>query len=307
MLALLDRIFDCGTNPTSNATMDTPTELEDATMAAADKEEEAPMEEDLPELEDPRSSEEPAVDAASTSSTDELPEDEGVSPEKAELLLIKATGLKEEGNNEFKNGDLDKASRTYRRAVNSVKKLNKNTTGDDQVKALLVTLYTNLSTVSFKTRKYRVSSEVAGQAIAIDGSAVKALYRRAVAYRALGDLDKARIDLRAAIAVDPDNKACKKELIGVKKDLEAAKQTQKKALAKAFGNTGGGFLYNDKEEAEKRKAKEEKERKQREEEELKRLKKLWEDETVSRMAKGEDAISFDDWNKERKEKEEAER
>lgn len=298
----------------SNTTMDTPSELEDATMAVADKkDEDSPMEEDVaPELEEPDTPpamvEEPEDDAASKSSTDETLEDEGVSPEKAELILIKATGLKEEGNSEFKNGDLDKASRSYRRAVNSLKKLNKNNTGDNQVKALLVTLYTNLSTVSFKSKKYRVSSEVAGQAIAIDGSAVKALYRRAVAHRAMGDLEKSRTDLRAAISFDPDNKACKKELIGVKKDLGVAKQTQQKALAKAFGTTGGGgFLYNDKEEAEKRKQKEERERKQREEEELKTLKKLWEDETVSRMAKGEDAISFEDWSKERKEKEKAER
>ena len=239
------------------------------------------------------------------STTDET----GISPEKAELILIKATGLKEAGNQEFRDGELDKAARSYRRGVASLKKLNRHNTGDVQVQALLVTLHTNLSTVLFKSQKYRVSAEVAGQALAVDADNVKARFRRAVARRQLGDLEAARTDLRAALAVDPGSAACKKELVAIKKELEAAKENQKKALSKAFGGSknggGGGFLYDDKEDAAKRRQEEERRKKKQEEELLKQRKQQWEDDCVKLMADNQPAISFEDWEKQRIAREEA--
>lgn len=236
----------------------------------------------------------------------DMEQDTGISPEKADLLLIKATGLKEEGNKEFKEGDLDKAARAYRRGVNALKKLNRNNCGEEQVKALLVTLHTNLSTVSFKNSKFRVSAEVATQALNIDETNVKALYRRAVANRKLGNLEDSRADLRAAIAVDANSTVCKKELIAVKKELESAKENQKKALAKAFSGDKGGssFLYDDKEDAANRKEEEEKRKKLEEKELVKKRKAQWEDDCVKLMASNEPAISFEDWDKQRVEREE---
>ena len=260
------------------------------------------------------------MDTSSTSSNEPTDTTDlaGISPEKAEIMLIKATNLKEQGNQEFKEGELDKAARSYRRGVASLKKLNNNNTGDEQVKALLVTLYTNLSTVLFKSQKYRVSAEVSGKAIGVlknnednnnNSNApahVKALYRRAVANRKLGNLDEARQDLRAAVAMDASNIACKKELASIKKELEAAKENQKKALSKAFQSRSGSSLYDDKQELQQRREEEAKRKKQAEEDLLKKRKQQWEDECVSRMAKGEDAISFEDWDKQRLEKEEEE-
>lgn len=258
------------------------------------------------------------MDTSSTSSKDpsSAKDDMGISPEKAEIMLIKATSLKELGNQEFKGGELDKAARSYRRGVAALKKLNHKNTGDEQVKALLVMLYTNLSTVLFKSQKYRVSADVAGRAIGVlsgdnsnsnnDSAHVKALYRRAVAHRKVGNLDEARRDLRAAVAMDPANTASKKELASIKKEMEAAKETQKKALSRAFQSGNGSSLYDDKQELQQRREEEAKRKKQAEEELLKKRKELWEDECVSRMAKGEDALSFDDWDKQRVEKEEAE-
>jgi len=102
--------------------------------------------------------------------------------------------------------------------------------------------------------------------------------------------------------------AVKKELASLKKELEEAKKAQKKGLQKAFGKSGSGLglLYDDKEREKKRKEEEAKLKKQQEEELLKKRKAEWEDECVKRMAKGEEAISFEDWEKERKEKEKEE-
>lgn len=246
---------------------------------------------------------------STSSSTDDTNEDSdeddsSPSPENAEILLLKAANLKEEGNALFKDGDLDKAARSYRRGISSLKKLNQMNTGDEQVRTLLCTLHTNLSTVLYKNGKYQQSADVAGQAIAIISDTVKPYYRRAVALRKLGDWDLARSDLKAALKIDPVHAACVKELQTLKKEMEVLKRTEKQAYAKAFS---GGSLYNDKEEAAKRKRREEAEQKKREEELKKQRKQTWEDECVSRMAKGEEAITFEDWDKQRIEQEKKDR
>lgn len=233
-------------------------------------------------------------------------DDDDVSPkdgkEDPEILLIKAQTLKEEGNEYFtKEKDYEKASRSYRRGVNAIKGLNKANSGDDQVKALLLSLQTNLSMMSFKLQKYKQSETVATNALAIDPKHVKSLYRRAAARRKLGDPEGARDDLKLALQEEPNNTTVRKELAALKKELEDAKRAQKESLQKAFSR-GGGLLYDDKLEEEKKRAALEKEKKKEEEEALKKRKVEWEDECVKRMAKGEEAISFEDWDKERLER-----
>jgi Activator of Hsp90 ATPase, N-terminal/Tetratricopeptide repeat len=280
---------------------------ETAPMDVDDEDAQPEEDEDDDEAGDPIE-ENDSLSTSSTASTEGNGKDEGVSPQQAELILIKATGQKEIGNTEFKSGDYDKAARSYRRGVNALKKLNRNNGGGDaQVRGLLVTLYTNLSTVSFKQNKFRVSAEVAAQAVRIDPANVKALYRRAVAERRLGNLEEARADLRAAIAAGqdcgPDVAVCKKELAAIKRELDDHRENQKKALAKAF--SGDSALYDDKEDAAKRKAEQERLRKVQEEESIRKRKVEWEDDCVKRMANNEPAISFEDWEKERREADEA--
>jgi tetratricopeptide (TPR) repeat protein len=248
-----------------------------------------------------------SLDEKDNASTPEASSDAAETSQDA--LLCKAVGLKEEGNQQFQKGDLDQAARAYRRGVNALNKIKGSSSNDEQTKALKVTLYTNWSTVTYKAQKYRVSLEMAGKAVAIDGNNVKALYRRAMAHRQVGNLELARTDLRNALAVEPNNAACRKELMVIKKELEDVTARQKKSLAKAFDSNGkrGSFLYDDKEELAKRREAEEK-RKQREQEELKqKRKKEWEDECVHLMAKNEPVLSFEEWEKQRNEKEEEEK
>lgn len=238
----------------------------------------------------------------SVSSTQSDDSDTDTTPkEDIEILLIKASTLKEEGNEFFKQKEYEKASRAYRRGTNALKPLNRGNTGDHQVKALLVTLQTNLSMMCFKLDKHKQSSEVATAVLKIDSANVKALYRRAVARRKLGEYDEAKNDLREALKHDPVNVSVKKELASIKKELEESKRAQRQSLQKAFSKGGGG-LYDDKEEEKRRKEEEERQKKKQEEEALKKRKAEWEDECVKRMAKGEPAVSFEEWEKEQTEK-----
>jgi tetratricopeptide (TPR) repeat protein len=225
----------------------------------------------------------------------------------ADMILLKAASLKELGNAHFGKKELDDAARCYRKGTVNLKKLNKNNQGDVQVKALLVSMQTNLSMVLYKQDKYRMSCDVAGKALEVDPDNVKALYRRAVAYRKTGDYDGAIADLRHAAKLDPKNAAVRKDFVAAKKELEASKKSQRASLQKAFDSkSGSSFLYDDKEAEQKRKAKD-KERQKKEKQELEKKRKIeWEDECVKRMSKNEPAVSYDEWDEEQKQKAEAE-
>ena len=242
-----------------------------------------------------------------SSTEDESKADADEDEDGGEDALVQAALLKEQGNNHFQSGEWDEAARCYRRGSNRLKKLS-GIGADPQVKPLQLTLQTNLSMVLFKQKKYRASRDMAGKALSVDQNHVKALYRRAVASRAMGDLDEAKSDLRAALSIDSKNVACRKEQAAVKKQLELATQQQKSALAKAFSSgVKSSFLYDDKEEEEKQKLLEKQRQKQEKEKRKEQQKKEWEDECVSRMARGEEVISFDDWVKEQEEAEKKKR
>jgi tetratricopeptide (TPR) repeat protein len=244
-------------------------------------------------------------DDKSTSTTKSDDSDKDSSPTiDPEALLIKATMLKDEGNTFFKEQDFEKASRSYRRGANALKPLNKGNTGDEQVKALLISLQTNLSMMCFKMNRHKQSLDVATSVLGIDRTNVKARYRRAVAHRRLGNYEDARHDLREALKQDANNLPVRKELASIKKELETINEQQKKSLQKAF-QRGGSFLYDDKEVDEKKKAEDKALKKKLEEEELKKRKVEWEDECVKRMAKGDNVVSFDEWETEQKDEEEA--
>lgn len=219
-------------------------------------------------------------------------------------LIAKAVSQKDEGNAHFKSGDLNLASRCYRKGSSLLKKLNHANSGDDQVKALLLNLQTNLSMVCFKQNKHQQSRDIATKALNIDSKNVKALYRRAMANRKLGDLDAARKDLREAWKQDPKNKDVQRGLHGIKKEADQKKSREKAALSKAFSSKSS-LLYNDKEEEEKRRIAEKQAQAAAKEEEKKKRKVEWEEECVQRLSKGEEVITFEDWEKERKEKEQA--
>jgi len=240
---------------------------------------------------------EPAIDpAADDKSPDAAIE---IDPDPMELIS-QALHHKDEGNNLFKSGDLIKASRAYRKGTSILKPLNQQNAGDEQVKALLISLQTNLSMVCFKQNKYQQSKDVASKVLLVDRLNVKALYRRAVASRKMKNVDAAREDLKAALKADPENRAVKKELFAVRKELESNKKSKQAALAKAFSSQGGSFLYDDKEELEKKRAAKRKEDELKEQDAKEKRKGDWEDACVQRMSKGEDAITFDDYEKDLK-------
>ena len=222
---------------------------------------------DMPDLEHPG-------DDIEDGCTDDDGDDKDTPPADPTVAIVEAMAQKEEGNAAFKDGDYTAAVRSYRKGTTLLKPFNKKNTGDEQVKSLLLTLQTNLSMVCYKQDKHKMSRDVATKALEIDPINVKALYRRAVAYRQLGDAESARSDLREALKHEPNNKAVRKEMVSIKKEVEASRAKEKERLQKAFGANKGGssFLYNDKEEEERRRAEEKKKQEEAQAEALKKRK-----------------------------------
>jgi len=226
----------------------------------------------------------------------------------ATSLILQAVSLKEAGNDHFKSGNLTEASRSYRKGTSLLKNLNNQNTGDDQVKALLLSLQTNLSMVCLKQNKPKQSRDIASKALSVDSKNVKALYRRAVAHRKLGDIDNAKKDLKAALQYDPENVDVKRELAAIKRELDEQKSMEKSLLKKAFLKSGSTLsLYSDKEEEERKKQFEKKAKEEAEKEAKLKRKAEWEVENSKRISSGQEAISFEEWEKELKVKLEEEK
>ena len=253
-------------------------------------------------------------DKSGNSSTSDDSDDESddevksVSTAAAEKKIVKALGLKEEGNAFFKEKEYDKAIRSYRRGTVSLKGLNNSNTGDDQVKTLLIGLQNNMAMIYAKQEKYKQALDVTKKALEVDSENLKALFRKGQMQRLLGDYDAAKETLKVGLKVDPESKDIKKEMALLKKKVDDEKKRAKKAFGGAF-DKGTGGLYQDKEEEKRakeiKKRDDERKEKAKMEEEEKKKKRKWEDECVSRMAKSEPPVSYDEWCKELEEKEEA--
>ena len=164
-----------------------------------------------------------------------------------------------------------------------------------------------MAMVFAKQAKWKQCADVSKSALSVDPVNIKAIFRRSVALRNLGDLDAAKALLKEGLKVDPSSKDLRKELIVVKTESDKAKKRAKMAFGGAF-NKGTGGLYEDKEEEKLRKEikkkEDEKREKEKKEKEEKERKRKWEDECVSRMSRSEPPISYEDWCEEKKKEEE---
>ena len=279
----------------------------DVSMADAEEDQSADSDDDSPKDDDDSNDDASSKDA---------------SAKDPSAALVSALTHKESGNANFSSNNLIEASRSYRKGISLLKTFivtsgdansdaaNSTTSEDDlsQILALAVTLHTNLSTVCYKQQKYTLSRDAATKALEIQPN-LKSLYRRALAYKSLGETDLALADLKSACELDPSNTAVKKEMASIRKERQSAKENEKKRMMKAFSSS---LLYGDKEEEERRKEMEKKEREEQERLKKEKRKAQWEEECVEKLKNGEEVPSFDDWEKERlqsekKEKEEKER
>ena len=160
--------------------------------------------------------------------------------------IAKGMELKAEGNAFFKAGDYKKARRAYASVFCYIDGMHGPNSGmkqyvgaDDtisteqeaEVEVLRATVQLNLAMVFLKLGKARRALDFTGKVLAKDPSNAKALYRSAMAWMEVGDLDKAR----ALFGDVPDAAGVKKQLSILARKEKILEKKERKKYSGMFG------------------------------------------------------------------------
>mmetsp|Transcript_23402 Transcript_23402/g.70395 ORF Transcript_23402/g.70395 Transcript_23402/m.70395 type:complete len:642 (-) Transcript_23402:1213-3138(-) len=128
---------------------------------------------------------------------------------------------------------------------------------------------------------------------------VKALYRKGVAGARLGRVDGAVVDLQKALKLEPANRDAKRELARLTDIVRRKRLEEKKRFSGGLQRATSKGLYGDKEA--------EREKKKKLEAQASAKKRARHEKfNAARKEKGEDEVTFENWEKEEKEKAEKE-
>lgn len=173
-----------------------------------------------------------------------------------EEKVTSAGKRKEEGNELFKAGKYERASKKYAKGTRLIEYDSQ--FSDDlkkQAKVLNVSCNLNNAAAQLKLKEYMEAIKLCNKVLEAESQNVKALFRRAQAYIANADYDLASWDIKKALEVDPTNKELKAEQRLLRQKV--ADQNKKEAKlysnmfarmnkveAKETGGTGGGVAQD---------------------------------------------------------------
>lgn len=152
-------------------------------------------------------------------------------PERMRLVVKN----KEEGNELFRDGNVQHAAMRYVKALSHASKFFDLSESDvDEVNKLKLSLYLNLAQCYLKLEAWPKAIANCKDALAIDPQNAKALYRRALAYEKDKNMELAALDVKAALAVAPEDKAILKLDERLKLVQKRQLDKEKKMWTKAF-------------------------------------------------------------------------
>lgn len=163
-----------------------------------------------------------------------------------EQRLEKATKLKAEGTDLFKEKKFAEAAQKYTSAANYA--VGEGIVGDDIPEAerpLFIASNSNAAMCFLKTKDYTEAIHACNQVLEIESEAttnIKALFRRGTARMNMGLLKEAKADFMTAYNHDKTNKDIRKAL----QELKNKTEEQKKKEKAAFGGLFKASLYDDK-------------------------------------------------------------
>jgi len=145
---------------------------------------------------------------------------------------------KDQGNEFFKAGSLEKALTLYDKAFKLIQYEQGEGEEGNAVKDMKCTLHLNKAAVCDKQDRIDDSIEQCCKALEIRPHSVKALFRRGKAFSAQNKLDEALADLKAAQSQEPDNAAVKNQIAIVRQKQKKQDNKDKKVFGKMFSKPG---------------------------------------------------------------------
>lgn len=177
----------------------------------------------------------PPLDGSGDTHPD-FPEDSDVELNDVEKITSIAEDVKRIGNNLFKSQNWETATKKYNKALRYVESC-KDVTGDDNIAKLnpiAVSCNLNIAACKLKILDFRAAIESCSEALEIDPSNTKALYRRAQGWQGLKDYEQALEDLKKGHEFTPDDKAISSEILRVKHRIKEQKEKERAVYAKMF-------------------------------------------------------------------------
>ncbi|CAI5970861.1 unnamed protein product [Closterium sp. NIES-64] len=152
-----------------------------------------------------------------------------------EEKVAHAAKKKEEGNVLFKSGKYVRAAKKYSKAM---KLIEYDTQFKDEekkaCKVLKVSCGLNEAACQLKLKDFPAAVKLTSKVLELEGSNVKALYRRAQAYMGTEDYDLAEWDVKKALDLDPENRDLKLEYRQLKRKIAEQNQKEKKIYGNLF-------------------------------------------------------------------------
>jgi len=256
-----------------------------------------------------------AEDATPSGSPRAADEPEAGGDDDAALLaaVSDALGHKERGNAAFKSGDNDAAVAAYADGLVALKayrdahadsdddadKASATTPAQVEEREVRVSLHLNSAMALLKLEQWEKALASSKAALDVQPENVKALYRKGVAGARLGRVDGAVVDLQKALKLEPANRDAKRELARLTDIVRRKRLEEKKRFSGGLQRATSKGLYGDKEA--------EREKKKKLEAQASAKKRARHEKfNAARKEKGEDEVTFENWEKEEKEKAEKE-
>ncbi|RVE67671.1 hypothetical protein OJAV_G00105420 [Oryzias javanicus] len=208
-------------------------------LEAVETEEDAPVEPcviaDCGEHKDGDSWGAPAADGTGDVHPD-FPEDSDVDFKDVDKVLSVAEDVKNIGNSLFKNQNWKAAVNKYSKALRYLEVGGEHLEKESRQKLVATTLSCHLNTAACKLKMqlWQEAVDSCGEALELNQSNPKALFRRAQAWQGLKENGKAMADLKKAQGVAPEDKAITNEMKKVHQKIQEEKEREKKIYAKMF-------------------------------------------------------------------------
>ncbi|XP_028658489.2 peptidyl-prolyl cis-trans isomerase D [Erpetoichthys calabaricus] len=168
----------------------------------------------------------------------DFPEDCDIDFKDVDKVVSLAEDIKNIGNNLFKMQNWQAANKKYSKALRYLEVTKENIEKEEELKKKLETkalsCILNVAACKLKLQQWQEAIDSCTEALTLDHSNTKALYRRAQAWQGIKEYDKALVDLKKAQEINPEDKAVHNEMLKVKQKVKEEKEREKKAYAKLF-------------------------------------------------------------------------